>query len=112
MTNATVRPRYCNFPSGCRTGLPPVFVLTFVSAPVQARGERLPGMTTEEGSCRAHADLRKNQVRSEGGELVAVEEWEPLPDEAPLLEPVGLDAVAPSPEPKKIRVPRRRKRGG
>lgn len=82
--------------------IPGAYTLTFRSK---------HGFEWIEAQCRSHCDLRTNQVRAEGGEIVAVEDV-PQPPAPIEPAPVGLDAVDPAPpaEPTSIRIPRRRAR--
>jgi hypothetical protein len=99
----------CQIPGGCLLHATAAFYLTYRTAPLAGRSAG-PGATFTLGVCRSHADPLKDQIRAEGGSLVAVETL-PLPAGPIQPEPIGLDALTPAPE-KPVRVPRKRRGGG
>lgn len=63
----------CQIPGGCPVHAPAVFLLTFQTAPITGRTPA-PGLTFTQGLCRAHISPRSDQVRAEGGSIVAVDD--------------------------------------
>jgi hypothetical protein len=80
---------FCQFTMARPCDAPRAFRLTFRSR---------HGLTWIEAACRGHADPRTNQIREEGGQLVAVEELPPTPTH-PRPMPIGLDGAAAAAEP-------------
>ena len=99
--------RYCQYTQTVPCPAPrAIFKLTFRTG---------DGFEWIEAACRAHADPRADQVRAQGGQLVAVEEY-PDPDPGPTVEAMAAASAPvvetePSLAPEK-RARRRRKSGG
>lgn len=102
-------PTFCQSAYGCEQ--PRVYTARFKSQ---------SGYEWSEGLCRRDASVRADQVRAEGGSLVAVEEIPQTPSPSPTsasgaaqrAEAVSDDpnAETGAPEPVSVRVPRRRRK--
>lgn len=88
----------CQSPAHHPGATPLTFMeLTFQGAEVAAKGTIFPGAAWTEIACQSCASPRTDAVRAEGGTLVAAEMLVSQPPAPVTPEPVGLDAIDPTP---------------